>query len=78
MKIGSAYFLGKGIQIPFGAKGVYGFDLAVDEGDKAVSRQAWRGNERIDEDTSSFGSIVLTEEPVAKGAAADGQAPTKN
>ena len=70
MKIGSAYFLGKGIQIPFGAKGVYGFDLSVDEGDQAVGRQAWRGNERIDEDTSSFGSIVLTEESVSSRPAA--------
>jgi hypothetical protein len=77
MKIGSAYFLGKGIQIPFGAKGVYGFDLAVDEGATSVSRQTWRGNERLDEDTSSFGSIVLTEEPAAKGPAADGRAPAK-
>jgi hypothetical protein len=60
-KIGSAYFQGKGIAIPFGARGVYGLDIAVEEGDQAVNRQAWRGNERMDQDTSSFGTIVLTE-----------------
>jgi len=67
MKLGPAYFLGKGIAIPFGAKSVYGFDIAVDEGDKEVSRQVWRGNEKNDEDTSGFGSIVLTGTPAGAG-----------
>jgi hypothetical protein len=61
MKIGSAYFLGKGIAIPFGRYGVYGFDIAVEEGDGQIGRQTWRGNERNDEDTSAFGTIVLTD-----------------
>lgn len=60
VKIGSAYFQGKGIAVPFGAGAVYGFDVAVDEGDQTISRQAWRGGERMDEDTSTFGTIVLT------------------
>jgi hypothetical protein len=60
--IGSAYFQGKGITIPFGAKAIYGFDVAVEEGDETVSRQNWQGDEKIDEDTSSFGSIWLLEE----------------
>ena len=60
VKIGSAYFQGKGIPVPFGAGAVYGFDLAVDEGDQTIGRQAWRGGEKMDEDTSSFGTIVLT------------------
>ncbi|MGB2820967.1 MAG: putative Ig domain-containing protein [Phycisphaerae bacterium] len=63
VRIGSAYFQGKGIAVPFGGKAVYGFDVAVDEGDQAVSRQAWRGSGRMDEDTRSFGTIVLTETP---------------
>ena len=68
IKIGSAYFLGKGIATAFRTGGVYGFDLAVDEGDKVVHRQTWRGNQRIDEDTSSFGTIVLTETGAIDGA----------
>jgi hypothetical protein len=60
VKIGAAYFQGKGIAVPFGAGAVYGLDVAVDEGDQAVSRQAWHGGERMDEDTSTFGTIVLT------------------
>jgi hypothetical protein len=64
IKIGSAYFQGKGIAVPFGRNAVYGFDIAVDEGDKEVARQVWRGTEKNDEDTSGFGSIVLTDVPV--------------
>jgi hypothetical protein len=63
IKIGSAYFLGKGIAIPFGRNGVYGFDVAVDEGDKEISQQVWRGTEKNAEDTSRFGSMVLTDVP---------------
>ena len=59
--IGPAFFQGKGITVPFGAKEVYGFDIAAEEGDKTVSRRAWHGNEKIDEDTRTFGSILLTE-----------------
>jgi hypothetical protein len=59
--LGPAYFQGKGITVPFGDKAVYGFDLAVEEGDeKTLSRQTYRGDSKIDEDTSSFGTIVLT------------------
>jgi hypothetical protein len=57
--IGSAYFQGKGITIPFGANAIYGFDVAVEEGDETVSRQTWQGDGKIDADTSSFGSIWL-------------------
>ena len=64
IKIGSAYFQGKGIAVPLGRNAVYGFDVAVDEGDKEVARQVWRGTEKNDEDTSGFGSIVLTDVPV--------------
>jgi hypothetical protein len=61
IKVGSAYFLGKGITIPFGPNAVYGFDLAVDEGDKDVSQQVWRGTDKNAEDTSGFGSIVIVD-----------------
>ena len=64
IRIGSAYFQGKGIATAFGRNAVYGFDIAVDEGDKEVARQVWRGTEKNDEDTSRFGSIVLTDVPV--------------
>ena len=60
---GGNYFSGEGNWLPFGVKGVYGFDVAVDEGnDKAVSRQVWRGDADDDKDTSHFGTIVLVEE----------------
>ena len=61
IRLGAANFQGKGIAVPFGARAVYGFDLAVDEGDKEVSRQVWRGTDRNAEDTRGFGSIVLSE-----------------
>lgn len=57
--IGSTYFIGEGNPVDFGAKSVYGFDLAVEE---ESGRKAWRGNEKIDEDTSVFGTIVLSDE----------------
>ena len=66
IKLGSAYFLGKGIAIPFGRNGVYGFDIAVDEGDGQIGRQTWRGNEKNDEDTSAFGTIVLSDTAAGK------------
>jgi hypothetical protein len=68
IKIGAAYFQGKGIATAFGRNAVYGFDIAVDEGDKEVSRQVSRGTEKNDEDTSGFGSIVLTDVPVGQKA----------
>jgi hypothetical protein len=46
--------------VKLGAKGVYGFDVAVDEGDdKEVSRQVWRGDANDAEATSHFGTLVL-------------------
>ncbi len=61
---GNNYFGGEGNWLPFAAKGVYGFDVAVDEGDdKEVSQQVWRGDANDAEDTSHFGTIVLTGQP---------------
>lgn len=60
---GGAYFGGVGNWLPFASKGVYGFDVAVEED---AGRQAWCGNGKIDENTSCFGSIVLTEESAVK------------
>ena len=61
---GGNYLSGAGNWLPFGAKGVYGFDVAVDEGDdKQISRQVWRGDANDAEDTSHFGTIVLTGQP---------------
>ncbi len=59
VRLGPANFQGKGIAVPFGARAVYGFDIAVDEGDTELSQQVWRGTARNAEDTSGFGSIVL-------------------
>ena len=52
--------------MPFGARADYGFDIAVDEGDAELSQQVWRGTGRNAEDTSGFGSIVLTTTPVTR------------
>ena len=60
---GGEYLSGEGNWLPFGAKGVYGFDVAVDEGDdKQVSQQVWRGDANDAEDTSHFGTIVLSDQ----------------
>jgi hypothetical protein len=66
VRLGPANFQGKGIAVPFGARAVYGFDVAVDEGDAELSQQVWRGTARNAEDTSGFGSIVLTATPVTR------------
>ncbi len=61
---GNNYFGGEGNWLTFGVKGVYGFDVAVDEGDdKEFSQQVWRGDANNAEDTSHFGTIVLTAQP---------------
>jgi hypothetical protein len=65
-RLGPANFQGKGIALPFGARAVYGFDIAVDEGDAELSQQVWRGTARNAEDTSGFGSIVLATTPVTR------------
>jgi hypothetical protein len=61
IRIGSTYFIGEGNPVDFGAKSAYGFDIAVEE---EAGRQTWRGNEKIDDDTSVFGTIVLADEQV--------------
>jgi hypothetical protein len=61
IRLGAANFQGKGIAVPFGARAVYGFDLAVDERNQEVSRQVWRGTDRDAEDTRGFGSVILSE-----------------
>jgi len=58
ISLSANYFTGEGNWLPFGVKGVYGFDVAVDE---EAGRLAWRGNEKLDEDTSVFGTILLVE-----------------
>jgi hypothetical protein len=64
ISLGATYFTGEGNWLSFGAKGVYGFDVAVDEGDdKEISQQVWRGDANESEDTSHFGTIVLMDEP---------------
>ena len=62
---GNDYFSGEGNWLPFGYRGVYGLDVAVDEGDDDahVSQQVWRGDANDAEDTSHFGTIVLTGQP---------------
>lgn len=61
---GNSYFSGEGNWLRFGAQGVYGFDVAVDEGsDKELSQQVWRGDANDAEDTSHFGTLVMVQEP---------------
>jgi len=61
---GGNYFQGEGNWLRFGAKGVYGLDVAVDEGDgNEIAQQVWRGDANDAEDTSHFGTIVLINEP---------------
>jgi hypothetical protein len=66
MALPTNYWHGEGSWVDFGAKAVYGFDLAVDEGGKDLGQQVWRGSERNADDTSGFGSIVLTDTPVGQ------------
>jgi len=64
---GNNYFGGEGNWLRFGPKGVYGLDVAVDEGDdNEVSQQVWRGDANDAEDTSHFGTIVLTGQSAVK------------
>ena len=62
---GNDYFSGEGNRLPFSYRGVYGLDVAVDEGedDTHVSQQVWRGDANDAEDTSRFGTIVLIGQP---------------
>lgn len=63
------YFIGSGQWMPFAPRTVYGLDIAVDEGtDKALSQQVWRGDAHDAEDTSHFGTIVLTNQSAIEGA----------
>lgn len=60
------YFEGDGNWVTFGEKGVYGFDIGVEEGDsKESARQVWHGDAGNDTDTSRFGTIVLVDKPAA-------------
>ena len=76
MAIPTNYWHGEGSWVDFGAKAVYGFDIAVDEGDKQLAQQVWRGTEKNADDTSGFGSIVLTAEPAGQKTS-DAPAPKK-
>ncbi len=61
LSLGSPNFTGDGQWLSLGARGVYGLDIAVDEGtDGAISQQVWRGDANDAKDTSHFGTIVLT------------------
>ncbi|MEI8196645.1 MAG: putative Ig domain-containing protein [Phycisphaerae bacterium] len=64
VRLGNYYFQGDGQWLPFGAKGVYGFDIAVDEGEEEhLSQQVWRGDATDADNPSHFGTIVLTSRP---------------
>jgi hypothetical protein len=56
-------FTGNGQWLQMVPGSVYGFDIAVDEGTEGnVSQQIWRGDAKDAENTSHFGTIVLTNE----------------
>ena len=66
VSLGTPNFTGDGQWLTFCAGSVYGLEIAVDEGvEGAVSQQVWRGDARDAEDTSHFGTIVLTGTPAA-------------
>lgn len=60
VQLNASYFHGRGNWLPFGTKTVYGFDLIVDD---ATGRQSWHGSAQNDENPSTFGSILLVDEP---------------
>lgn len=69
IEIGDAFFKGKGITTPFAMHSVYGFDIAVEDGTEgSVGRLTWRGDAGIDENTRSFGTIILLEAAPAEPA----------
>ena len=64
--------MGDGQWLPINPRAVYGFDITVDEGDEGkVLQQAWHGDADNAEDTSRFGTIILTGQPaIGTGARA--------
>ena len=65
ISLSAGSFSGEGTWVPFGPRSIYGLDVAVDEGDdKEISQQVWHGDANDAEDTSHFGMIVLTSQPV--------------
>jgi|GEM_PF-1208473 len=51
--------------LPMLPRSVYGLDVSVDEGEEGkVSQQVWHGDANDAEDTSHFGTIILTSQPV--------------
>lgn len=61
IEIPSTYFEGQGQWVPFGGNAVYGFDIAVNSGQGGENRLLWQGTENNADDTSGFGTLVLTE-----------------
>jgi hypothetical protein len=67
ISLGSPNFMGDGQWLTLGAGSVYGLDIAVDEGEEShVSQQVWRGDANDAEDTSPFGTMVLTGQPAGQ------------
>jgi hypothetical protein len=56
---------------------VYGFDVAIDEGqsESALGRKVWRGSDTDDADPSQFGSLALLDYPLP-ATAVDSGSPT--
>ncbi len=64
MSIMSVYVMGSGNWVKYGPNGVYGFDVAVDEGEgDNISQQVWHGDAHNAEDTNHFGTIILDDTP---------------
>ena len=58
-------FTGDGQWLYMLPRSVYGLNVSVDEGEEGkVSQQVWRGDANNAEDTSHFGTIILTSQPV--------------
>jgi hypothetical protein len=62
-RLSAGAFMGRGVTYRFGAKGVYGFDLAITQGEAdSIGRIAWQGDGSNDDDTSAWGVIHLTDD----------------
>ena len=59
-----ANFVGDGQWLPMLPRSVYGLDVSVDEGEEGkVAQQVWHGDANDADDTSHFGTIILTSQP---------------
>jgi hypothetical protein len=68
IKLGAdGMFFGNGATLVPEALLVYGFNVGVRQGEGGEHRLLWRGTTEVDDDTSGFGSILLSQFPPSEG-----------